>query len=197
MSTNPVIVSNPISTRVLSRERSNTYSNTGSAAPVSNLPSAQVHSRKQSVGVRSVAPTLSSVPTGGSVEKYALGDNVTTTGGLIDGIRPHTESVPHEKGPWKRSSVSPKAARVEPGWERRKPRTSDSDNDASRAPRESYEVEGSHSGVRHATMDGTAGGEETALARKLREDGVADLRNTVDTDGDITWTPGMCLSLPL
>lgn len=192
MSTNPVTVSN----QFLSRERSNTYPNTGSAAPVSNLPSAQVHSRKQSVGARSIASTLSSVPTGGSVGKYALGDNVTTTGGLIDGIRPHTEST-HEKGPWKRSSFSPKAARVEPGWERRKPRTSDSDNDASRAPRESYEVEGSHSGVRHATMDGTAGGEETALARKLREDGVADLRNTVDTDGDITWTPGMCLSLAL
>jgi hypothetical protein len=40
-------------------------------------------------------------------------------------------------------------------------------------------------------MDGTAYGEETALARKLREDGIADLRNTVDTDGDITWAPAV------
>jgi len=47
------------------------------------------------------------------------------------------------------------------------------------------------SGVRHATIDGTTHGEETALARELRESGVADLRNTVDTDGAIKWAPAV------
>lgn len=48
----------------------------------------------------------------------------------------------------------------------------------------------SRPGVHYATVDGAADGEETALARKLREDGVVDLRNTIDTDGDVTWAPG-------
>ncbi|KAF2996622.1 hypothetical protein E8E13_002019 [Curvularia kusanoi] len=48
-----------------------------------------------------------------------------------------------------------------------------------------------HTVVQHATIDGTAHGEESALARKLRESGVADLRNTVDTDGDVTWAPAV------
>jgi hypothetical protein len=63
----------------------------------------------------------------------------------------------------------------------------------SRTPQEAYEV--SHSGVGHATINGMPDGEETALARQLREDGIVDLRNTVDTDGDITWAPGTYLLL--
>lgn len=47
------------------------------------------------------------------------------------------------------------------------------------------------SGVRHATIDGTAHGEETALAKKLRESGVVDLRNTVDTEGEVKWAPAV------
>ncbi|KAF1930990.1 uncharacterized protein M421DRAFT_418480 [Didymella exigua CBS 183.55] len=156
-----------------------------STAPVSNLPSAQVHSRKQS------GATLSSVSTGGYAGKHTLGDNITANGGLIDGIRPHAESSAYEKGFAKKSSFPPKAARAEPGCEKRKPNMSDSDNDTSRAPQETYEVAGSHSGVHHIIMDGTADSEETALARKLREDGVVDLRDTIDTDGDITWAPAV------
>ena len=132
--------------------------------------------------------------TGGSVGKYSIGQGVTTEGGLVDGIRPHTETGSHKRDASKRSSFPPKSARMEPGWERRKPRVSDSDNDAPHPSRETYEVQGAQSGVRHATMDGTADGEETLLARKLREDGVVDLRNTVETDGDVTWAPGMFLS---
>jgi len=54
----------------------------------------------------------------------------------------------------------------------------------------SYKLQQEQSGVRHATIDGTAHGEETALARELRESGVADLRNTVDTEGEVKWAPG-------
>jgi hypothetical protein len=112
---------------------------------------------------------------------------------LVSGIRPHRETGPYKRDASKRLSFPPKAARAELDWERRKPCIPDSDNDASRSAQELYEVEGAQSGVRHATIDGTADGEETELARKLREDGVVDLRNTVDTDGDITWAPGKSL----
>jgi hypothetical protein len=65
------------------------------------------------------------------------------------------------------------------------------DTDASRAQQDTYEVQETQSGVHYATVDGTADGEETELARQLRKDGVVDLRNTMDTDGEITWAPGM------
>jgi hypothetical protein len=56
-----------------------------------------------------------------------------------------------------------------------------------------HKLQHEQSGVRHATIDGTAHGEETALARELRESGVADLRNTVDTEGVVKWAPGTYL----
>ena len=140
------------------------------ATPISTLPSAQVHSRKQSAGNQPSAATLGSGLTGGSVRN---GDNVTTNRGLVDGVRPQTDLGAREQGLAKRSSFPPKAG-AQPELERKKLNTLSSDNE-------------SPSEVRHATMDGTAHGKETALARKLRDDGVADLRNTVDTDGDITW----------
>jgi hypothetical protein len=107
------------------------------------------------------------------------GDNVMTNRGLVDGVRPQTESSAQEQGLAKRSSLPLKAG-AQPELELKTLNTLSSDNESS-------------SGIRHATMDGTAYGEETALARKLREDGIADLRNTVDTDGDITWAPGTYL----
>ena len=54
----------------------------------------------------------------------------------------------------------------------------------------SHKLQQEQHGVQHATIDGTAHGEETALARELRESGIADLRNTVDTEGEVTWAPG-------
>ena len=145
---------------------------------------------EQSDGAGSVGSALSSVPTGASVAKHSVGGNVNANGGLVDGTRLHTETSPREKGSWKGSTSPPKTARVEPGWEKWKLRISGSDNDASRSPQSTHKAQGSQSDARHATMDGTADGEETTLAKKLREDGVVDLRNTVDTDGDITWAPG-------
>jgi len=55
----------------------------------------------------------------------------------------------------------------------------------------SHKLQQEQSGVRHATIDGTAHGEETALAKELRESGVADLRNTVDTEGVVKWAPAV------
>lgn len=143
------------------------------AAPMSTLPSAEVHSRKQSAGIQPSAATPSSGLTGGPVRN---GDNVTTSRDLVDGVRPQTELGAQGQGLAEKSDFPPKAG-VKPELVRKKLNTSGSDKE-------------SPSEVLHATVDGTAQGEETALARRLRENGVADLRNTIDTDGDITWAPG-------
>lgn len=145
------------------------------AAPISTLPTAEVHSRKLSAVTPPSGATLGSGLTDGLVR---TNDNITTNRGLVDNVRPQSETAAQEQGLAKTSSLPPKAGHAQPVSERRKLDTLNSENK-------------SHSGVLHATMDGTAHGKETALARKLREDGVADLRNTVDTDGDITWAPCM------
>lgn len=72
----------------------------------------------------------------------------------------------------------------------------DSEKNAFQLPQGAQNIQTAQSGVRHSTMDGTAHGEEIELATKLREDGIVDLRNTTDTDGDITWAPGTLLYLP-
>ncbi|KAL1654561.1 hypothetical protein SLS61_002750 [Didymella pomorum] len=144
------------------------------AAPMSTLPSAEVHSRKQSAGIQPSAATPSSGLTGGPVRN---GDNVTTSRDLVDGVRPQTELGAQGQGLAEKSDFPPKAG-VKPELVRKKLNTSGSDKE-------------SPSEVLHATVDGTAQGEETALARRLRENGVADLRNTIDTDGDITWAPAV------
>ena len=108
------------------------------------------------------------------------GDNVTTSRGLVDGVHPQKDLGAQGQGLANRSSFPPKAGAQPDLVERKKLNTLSSDME-------------SPSEARHATMDGTAHSEETALARKLREDGVADLRNTIDTDGAITWAPGTYL----
>lgn len=80
-----------------------------------------------------------------------------------------------------RSSFCPGATKVN-----ERPRVSDIHRAVSDA------VQEPQSGFLPATIDGTSGGHETALAKQLREGGVADLRETVDTDGDIKWAPGTC-----
>ncbi|KAF3043507.1 hypothetical protein E8E12_009902 [Didymella heteroderae] len=157
-------------------------------APVSTLPSAQVHSRKQFAGNQSSRARLSPGLSGSHVGN---GDNVTTNGSLIDGEHLQTKSSTPEQGLAKRSSFALKAACAQPELEPQKFSTLNGDNEESKVPQETHGAVKSHFGVRHATMDGTAHGEETVLARKLREDGVADLRNTVDTDGDIKWAPAV------
>ncbi|KAH6615136.1 hypothetical protein C7974DRAFT_59915 [Boeremia exigua] len=155
----------------------------------SNLASGPQHSRKTSLGAGSVGSALSPVQSTG-VRQYPVGQDITRGDGVHDGVRPHTETT-YDTSSRKRLSFPRTTAQVNPEMEIRKLRISDSDNSAVQSRRDTYEVRDSQSGVRHATVDGTEDGEETALARKLREDGVADLRNTVDTDGNITWAPAV------
>ncbi|XPS74857.1 hypothetical protein M3J07_006950 [Ascochyta lentis] len=148
-----------------------------SSTPAPNPISGQQHSYEQSTGT-------------GPVGNYAVGNSKTPNEGLVDGVRTHTVTSPRENGSSKRSSFPSNTARVETGREKRKSRLSDSENNTLRS-QETYAVQGAQSGVRHATVDGTANGKETDLARQLRKDGVVDLRNTIDTDGDIKWAPAV------
>jgi hypothetical protein len=56
--------------------------------------------------------------------------------------------------------------------------------------REEHAIEGGPVEFQPATKDGY---EESQLHKQLRLDGVVDLTDTVDTDGDIKWAPGMCI----
>lgn len=115
---------------------------------------------------------------------------VTNESGAIDN---HSRAEPTLT---KRSSIPPGTSQVESGLVRGEPRRSDNARDVSGSQPVNHHVRIEQSGMRHATIDGTAYGVETALARKLRESGVADLRNTIDTDGDITWAPGASFPSP-
>lgn len=147
--------------------------------------------REQSINGGSIGSNLSPVSTGGPAGTYVVSNGTTANRNLVDGIRLHTS--PREKGSLKRSSSSPKTAGVETEHEIRKPQLSKSDDNESLFTQKTFQVKGTGSGVHYATTDGTAEGKEIDLARQLREEGVVDLRNTVDTDGDITWAPGMFL----
>jgi hypothetical protein len=57
--------------------------------------------------------------------------------------------------------------------------------------REEHAIEGGPVKFQPATKDGH---DESQLHKQLRLDGVVDLTNTVDTDGDITWAPGTCIA---
>ncbi|KAJ4991294.1 hypothetical protein SVAN01_03192 [Stagonosporopsis vannaccii] len=159
-------------------------------APSSNLTSAQQGSRKQPSGAGSAGATLSPVQTGGSVGKYSIGQDIVRKGDWRDGVHSITGPTTHEGSSRKRSSLPPGSARVDTGVER-KPLASGSNTEASPSMQGTHDTQGSHAGMFYATVDGERNGEETALARNLRKDGVADLRSTVDTDGDITWAPAV------
>ena len=65
------------------------------------------------------------------------------------------------------------------------------DQKAPQLPLEEAGMEGGPVKFQSATKDGH---EESEFHKQLRMDGVVDLTDTVDTDGDITWAPGMCIS---
>jgi hypothetical protein len=48
-----------------------------------------------------------------------------------------------------------------------------------------------------ATKGGHSSAEDEEFQKQLRLDGVVDLTDTVDTDGDITWAPGMPISISM
>lgn len=158
--------------------------------PALNPAPGPLHLRKQSTSGCSVGSNLSPVSTGNLVGKHTVSNGITDNKNFVDDLRPHTETSSHEKNSCERSSSSPKTASVETEQEMRMSRLLESDNNAYRLPEGRYQVKVGGFGVHHTFMDGTAEGKQTDLARQLREDGVVDLRNTTDTDGDITWAPG-------
>lgn len=168
---------------------SNSFDSGHCRAPSSNPPSVQQHLRKQSSGAGSVRAASTPVHNAGSFGKYSIAQDIARNGERHDGAHSNPGTSTHEGSSRKRLSLPPGSVRADPGIER-KPLVLRSDKVTSHSTQGAHDDQGSHSSIRHATVDGKRNGEETALARKLREDGIADLRNTVDTDGDVTWAPG-------
>jgi len=166
-------------------------------APSSNSPSVRQHSHKQFSGAGSVRATSNPVQNACSFGKYSIAHDIARNGERHEGAHSNPGTSTHEGSLRNISSFPPGSVRADTGIER-KPLVSRSDKATSRSTQGARDDQGSHSSIRYATVDGRRNGEETALARKLREEGVADLRNTVDTDGDVTWAPGkrFVLGLP-
>jgi len=128
--------------------------------------------------------------------KYSLGGTTTTKGGLIDSILPHAEGSAHETNHWKSTDQPKRSPRKESrvGWSRRKPRGSESEEDAPRTPPDDLRHDGSLP-MRPKTKpngDLTSAGGQHKIQREIEQlfDGVVDLRDTVDEDKDVTWAPG-------
>lgn len=135
---------------------------------------------------------LNPVRADGHVGKRSAGSDNHGNVDRKDGVPSQTRIIPREGSLQKKSSFPPglKPAQAKAEIERKPLASGDPDKAMPELPGGPPDTQVSRSGIRHATLDGTKHGEETALATKLREDGVADLRSTVDTDGDITWAPG-------
>jgi hypothetical protein len=154
-----------------------------------NKKNGQQNSHRKSMIGESNGSALSSVGTGGPVGSFAESKDTATNVGLSDSTRlDTTNTAVYEKDSRQNYSLPLRAARAEVGREKNESRILDGGSGKSPG---AYEAQETQHAVRHATVDGTAAGEETLLARQLREDGIVDLRNTIDTDGDITWAPGM------
>jgi hypothetical protein len=148
--------------------------------------------RKYSTGVGS---TLGSATSTNSTGKYSLGGNSTTRGGLVDRILPHAEPSAHEKNQWKKSGLPTRDARDEAQLDfgRRRPRgQSDSDNDASRPLPHNPRVHKNHNGEGVGGRVPISDGNDD-IKREIDQllEGVVDLTNTVDTDQDVRFAPGM------
>ncbi|KAF2034975.1 hypothetical protein EK21DRAFT_97173 [Setomelanomma holmii] len=109
-----------------------------------------------------------------------------------------TATGPHEKNQRKQAGFPSRAAQEESrvGWNRRRPRGSESDDDAPRSPPEDMTIrqilstapEGTHAQDMAVGIDG-----QRDIERQIEQmlDGVVDLNNTVDEDKEVTWAPGM------
>jgi hypothetical protein len=151
--------------------------------------------RKYSTGVGS---TLNSATSTNSKGKYSLGGNSTTRGGLVDRTPPHAETSAHERNQWKKSGLPTRDTQDEAQLEfgRRRPRgSSNSDNDTPRPPPHNPRLHknqnGGGVGGRIPISDGN-----DDIKREIDQllEGVVDLRNTVDTDQDVRFAPGMFLN---
>ncbi|KAJ8109039.1 hypothetical protein OPT61_g7745 [Boeremia exigua] len=149
------------------------------------------HSHRVSIDTDSVGSAMSSVQTGGSVGRYSTGQEIARNGHLDRDVSMHAETRVQKPDLQKRLSSRSDHLQNDMEMDTGKPQLANTDHSSSQLSQETYEVRSPQSYSVHATIDRTAYGEETMLAKKLREDGVVDLRNTVDTDGDITWAPAV------
>jgi hypothetical protein len=79
-------------------------------------------------------------------------------------------------------------------WSRRKPRGSESEEDAPPTPPDNLRHDGPLPMKSKTESNGasTAVGTQHDIEREIEQllDGVVDLRDTVDEDKDVTWAPG-------
>lgn len=125
--------------------------------------------------------------------KYSVGREIVTKGGLVDSIRPHEETTAYEKNQWKKTSWPSRDAREEPqvAWSRRKPQSSESDDD------EFHSLSDETDRDRHKSMARPLGvgiplDGQGDIQKEIHGllDGVVDLTNTIDEDEDVKFTPG-------
>lgn len=156
----------------------------------------------------SFASTSRSIPSTISLGKYVVGQDITTQGGLVDSILPHTESLEHEKYHWKRANWPARAARNESRLGQtnnsgRIPRPLESDGNSPPLPPEevkslrakSAERPRKDSGLPTLSVDSPTEFQHVSDAQAKQQglglDGVVDLSNTTDTDQDVQWAPRM------
>jgi len=159
--------------------------------PVSKVPSQETTPKNPS---RDPIVALNSGAASVGTGKYSVGREVVTKGGLVDSIRPHEETSPHEKNQWKKTSWPARDARVEPrvAWSRRKSRSSESDDD------EFHSLPGGTDDDRHISPHGSFkvsiplnGRNDVQKEIHRLLDGVVDLSNTVDEDKEVKFAPAV------
>jgi hypothetical protein len=120
----------------------------------------------------------------------------TTNDRLVHRTRPHTEAAPHERSQWKTTDLPERSARNESnlGSSTRRPQGSESDDGALRSPPGNLrQVESTHNGHNGNVVPLDRNHDIKQQIDQLLE-GVVDLRNTVDTDQDVTFAPGTLAS---
>ncbi|OAL50377.1 hypothetical protein IQ07DRAFT_424770 [Pyrenochaeta sp. DS3sAY3a] len=154
----------------------------------------------------SFASTNRSIPSTVSVGKYVVGQDITTQGGLVDSILPHTESSEHEKDHWKRADWPARAARNESRLGQRDKSgrilrqlegdgnsPSSPPEEAKSLPAKSAERPRKDSGLPTLSVDSPTEFQHVRGAQAKQQglglDGVIDLSKTIDTDQDVQCAP--------
>jgi len=181
-----------VADRNIDRYRSSLDVSKRKPLPATPAPAAmnEQHPRNGSVGTASFSSKPSTHPSDGTA-KYSLGGDTMTRGGLQDSIRPHVEDGAHVMNRWKDSQWPSRSPREESrvGWSRRKPRGSESEEDAPGTPPDELRQGGSLALRPKTTINRGSTDIEKEIDQLL--DGVVDLRDTVDDDKDVTWAPAV------
>lgn len=159
--------------------------------PVSKVPSQTTTPKNTS---RDPTAALNSGAASVGTGKYSVGREIVTKGGLVDSIRPYEETTAYEKNQWKKASWPSRDAREEPqvAWSRRKPQSSESDDD------EFHSLSDETDRDRHKSMARPLGvgiplDGQGDIQKEIHGllDGVVDLTNTIDEDEDVKFAPAV------